>query len=46
MEKAKAKGKGYTGKIKNAGTQKVDAPIKTKPAKKPVVKETGKDLRS
>lgn len=36
---------GYSGKIKNQGTQKVEAPRQTTPSKTGKVK-TGKDLRT
>lgn len=35
----------YAGKIKNRGSQKVEALFKTEPSKKPTVK-TGGDLRA
>lgn len=37
---------GYIGKIRNESAQKVQAPNQTAPAKKGVIKKTGKDLRS
>lgn len=36
--------KGYIGKIKNCGSQKVEAPFKTAPSKKPKM-ISGNDLR-
>ena len=37
---------GYIGKSRNESAQKVQAPNQTAPAKKGVIKKTGKDLRS
>lgn len=38
--------KGYAGKIKNGGTQHVEAPFKTNESKKGNVRITGNDLRT
>jgi hypothetical protein len=38
--------KGYAGKIKNQGTQFVQAPNGGSPSKKGTVKQTGNDLRN
>ena len=37
--------KGYVGKIKNQGSQKVEAPNQTKGKSGQTIKKTGKDLR-
>ena len=38
--------KGYVGKIKNQGTQKVEAPNQEKGKGGKTIKKTGKDLRA